>query len=294
VVKGLEFLRDGAMGAMQSVVPHLVIEPTRSWVALNLRDTWSYRELLYFLTWRDVRVRYKQTALGAAWAIAQPLVSMLLFTLFFGKFAKMPSDGLPYPLFAYAALMPWTFFSNSITTSSNSLVVSSGLITKVYFPRLVLPAASVLANLVDFLCAFVLFLGLLAWYRVPLTMNVLMLPVLTLLLIGIALGVGTYLAAINVRFRDVRFIVPFLIQFWLFATPIIYPASMVPEKYRLLYFLNPLAGIIEGFRVAFLSGMNGAVFNWTAIGMAAAITIALLSVAGYEFRRMERSFADVI
>jgi len=282
------------MGAMQSVVPHLVIEPTRSWVALNLRDTWSYRELLYFLTWRDVRVRYKQTALGAAWAIAQPLVSMLLFTLFFGKFARMPSDGLPYPLFAYAALMPWTFFSNSITTSSNSLVVSSGLITKVYFPRLVLPAASVLANLVDFLCAFVLFIVLLAWYRVPLTMNVLMLPVLTLLLIGIGLGVGTYLAAINVRFRDVRFIVPFLIQFWLFATPIIYPASMVPEKYRLLYFLNPLAGIIEGFRVAFLSGINGAVFNWTPIGMAAAITIALLLIAGYEFRRMERSFADVI
>lgn len=279
---------------MQSVVPHLIIEPTRSWVALNLRDTWSYRELLYFLTWRDVRVRYKQTALGAAWAIAQPLVSMLLFTLFFGRFAKMPSDGLPYPLFAYAALMPWTFFSNSITTSSNSLVVSSGLITKVYFPRLVLPAASVLANLVDFVCAFVLFIGLLIWYRVPMTMNLLMLPVLTLLLIGIGLGVGTYLAAINVRFRDVRFVVPFLIQFWLFATPIIYPASMVPEKYRLLYFLNPLAGIVEGFRVSLLSGINGAQFNWIAIGMSAAITVVALLIAGYEFRRMERSFADVI
>jgi len=279
---------------MQSVIPHLVIEPTRSWVALNLRDTWSYRELLYFLTWRDVRVRYKQTALGAAWAIAQPLVAMLLFTVFFGKFAKMPSDGLPYPLFAYAALMPWTFFSNSLTTSSNSLVVSSGLITKVYFPRLVLPAASVMANLVDFAFAFVLFLGLIAWYRVPLTLNLLMLPVLTLMVAGIALGVGTYLAALNVRFRDVRFVVPFLIQFWLFATPIIYPASMVPEKYRTLYFLNPLAGIVEGFRVSLLSGINGASFNWMGIGLAAIVTLVILIVAAYEFRRMERSFADVI
>ncbi len=284
---------------MQSVtphpaVPHLVIEPTRSWVALNLRDTWSYRELLYFLTWRDVRVRYKQTAFGAAWAIAQPLATMLLFTLFFGKLAKMPSDGLPYPLFAYAGLMPWTFFSNALTTSSNSLVVSSGLITKVYFPRLVLPAASVMAGLVDFFCAFLLFLGLIAWYRVPLTLNLLMFPVLVLLLWAIALGVGTYLAALNVRFRDVRFVVPFLIQFWFFATPIIYPASMVPEQYRLFYFLNPLAGIIEGFRVSLLSGVNGASFNWMAIGIAAIVTIAILLAAAYEFRRMERGFADII
>jgi homopolymeric O-antigen transport system permease protein len=286
------------MGEVQSVtpnpVPHLVIEPTRSWVALNLRDTWSYRELLYFLTWRDVRVRYKQTAFGAAWAIAQPLATMLLFTLFFGKLAKMPSEGLPYALFAYAGLMPWTFFSNALTTSSNSLVVSSGLITKVYFPRLVLPAASVMAGLVDFFCAFLLFLGLMAWYRVPLTRNLLMFPVMVLLLWAVALGVGTYLAALNVRFRDVRFVVPFLIQFWFFATPIIYPASMVPEQYRAVYFLNPLAGIVEGFRVSLLSGMNGASFNWVGIGLSAIVTMVILLVAAYEFRRMERGFADVI
>ena len=275
-------------------VPHLVIEPTRSWVALNLRDTWSYRELLYFLTWRDVRVRYKQTAFGAAWAIAQPLATMLLFTLVFGRLAKMPSDGLPYALFAYAGLMPWTFFSNALTTSSNSLVVSSGLITKVYFPRLVLPAASVMAGLVDFFCAFMLFLGLMAWYRVPLTMKMLMFPVMVLLLWAAALGVGTYLAALNVRFRDVRFVVPFLIQFWFFATPIIYPASMVPEQYQSLYFLNPLAGIIEGFRVSLLSGLNGASFNWFGIGLSAIVTMLILLVAAYEFRRMERGFADVI
>jgi len=286
------------MGKVQSVtpqpVPHLVIEPTRSWVALNLRDTWSYRELLYFLTWRDVRVRYKQTAFGAAWAIAQPLATMLLFTLVFGRLAKMPSDGLPYALFAYVGLMPWTFFSNALTTSSNSLVVSSGLITKVYFPRLVLPAASVMAGLVDFFCAFILFLGLMAWYRVPLTPKMLMFPVMLLLLWAAALGVGTYLAALNVRFRDVRFVVPFLIQFWFFATPIIYPANMVPEQYRALYFLNPLAGIIEGFRVSLLSGLNGASFNWLGIGLSAIVTMLVLFVAAYEFRRMERSFADVI
>ncbi len=271
----MEPLRDRSMGKVQSVtpqpVPHLVIEPTRSWVALNLRDTWSYRELLYFLTWRDVRVRYKQTAFGAAWAIAQPLATMLLFTLVFGRLAKMPSDGLPYALFAYAGLMPWTFFSNALTTSSNSLVVSSGLITKVYFPRLVLPAASVMAGLVDFFCAFILFLGLMAWYRVPLTPKMLMFPVMLLLLWAAALGVGTYLAALNVRFRDVRFVVPFLIQFWFFATPIIYPANMVPEQYRALYFLNPLAGIIEGFRVSLLSGLNGASFNWFGIGLSAIV-----------------------
>ena len=286
------------MGEVQSVtpqpVPHLVIEPTRSWVALNLRDTWSYRELLYFLTWRDVRVRYKQTAFGAAWAIAQPLATMLLFTLVFGRLAKMPSDGLPYALFAYVGLMPWTFFSNALTTSSNSLVVSSGLITKVYFPRLVLPASSVMAGLVDFFCAFMLFLGLMAWYRVPLTMKMLMFPVMVLLLWAAALGVGTYLAALNVRFRDVRFVVPFLIQFWFFATPIIYPANMVPEQYRAFYFLNPLAGIIEGFRVSLLSGLNGASFNWFGIGLSAIVTMSILFVAAYEFRRMERGFADVI
>lgn len=275
-------------------IPHLVIEPTRSWVALNLRDVWAYRELLYFLTWRDVRVRYKQTALGASWAVLQPLAQMLLFTLFFGRLAKMPSDGLPYPLFAYTALMPWIFFSNALTTSSNSLVVSSGLITKVYFPRLIMPAASVLAGLVDFACAFALFIGLMAWYRVPLTLNILWLPVFVALVGMLALGIGTWLAAMNVRFRDVRYVVPFLIQFWMFASPVIYPMSLVPERFRWIYALNPLAGIIEGMRATLLGGINGARIDWMSTAAAAAVTTALLLYAAYDFRRMERGFADVI
>lgn len=292
------------MGEAQSVkltaergsgeVPHLVIEPTRSWAPLGAGDLWAYRELLYFLTWRDVRVRYKQTALGASWAILQPLAQMLLFTLFFGRLAKIPSDGLPYPLFAYVGLMPWTFFANAVTTSSNSLVVSSGLITKVYFPRLIMPAASVFAGLLDFACAFALFLGLMAWYRVPLTLNLLMAPVLLAMMVMLAFGVGAWLAALNVRYRDVRYVVPFLIQFWMFATPIIYPMSLVPERYRLLYALNPLAGIVEGLRVALVGGMNGARFDWASIAIAGAITAAVAIAGAYEFRRMERGFADVI
>jgi lipopolysaccharide transport system permease protein len=290
---------DEAQSVMRSAVesgevPHLIIEPTRSWVALDLRGLWAYRELLYFLMWRDVRVRFKQTALGATWAILQPLAQMLVFTLFFGGLAKMPSDGVPYPLFAYAGLMPWTYFSNALSTSSNSLVASSGLITKVYFPRLIMPAAAALALLIDFICAFVLFLGLMAWYRVPLTLNLLMLPVLMALVALLALGVGTWLAAINVRFRDVRYIVPFLIQFWMFATPIIYPMSLVPERFRLLYSLNPLAGLIEGIRVATLSGMNGAHFDWASLAISSGVTIVAVIYAVYDFRRMERGFADVI
>ena len=283
-----------SLKAINTGIPHLIIEPTRSWAALNLRDLWQYRELLYFLTWRDVRVRYKQTALGAGWAVFQPLLTMLIFTIFFGKLAKMPSDNIPYPLFAYAGLMPWTFFSNALTTSSNSLVVSSGLITKVYFPRLIMPAAAVLAGLVDFACAFVLFVGLMAWYRTPLTVNLLMLPALVVMIAALALAVGTWLAALNVRFRDVRYVVPFLVLCWMFATPIIYPANLVPERFRLLYALNPLAGIIEGFRVALLSGINGAHFDWGALGLSAVVTSAALVYAAYDFRRMERGFADVI
>ncbi len=282
------------MERTEQTVPHLVIEPTRSWVALNLRDLWSYRELLYFLTWRDVRVRYKQTLLGAGWAVMQPLFTMIVFTIIFGKFAKMPSDGIPYPLFAYSVLMPWTFFANALTTSSNSLVVSSGLITKVYFPRLIMPAAAVLAGLVDLAFSFVLLVGLMIWYRVPLTANVVILPVLMILLIALALGVGTWLAALHVRFRDVRYIVPFLIQFWMYATPIIYPASIVPQRFRAVYELNPLVGIIEGFRVALLSGLNGAQFGWRALAIAAVMTAGALVYAMYDFRRMERGFADVI
>jgi lipopolysaccharide transport system permease protein len=285
---------EAAEPAAAAAVPHLVIEPTRSFVALNLRDLWAYRELLYFLTWRDIKVRYKQTALGAAWAIMQPLFTMLVFTLFFGRLAGLPSDGVPYPLFAYAGLMPWTFFANALTNSSNSLVVSSGLLTKVYFPRLIMPGAAVLAGLLDLACSFALFVVMMIWYRVPVGAAIVWLPVLVALTALLAAGVGTWLAALHVQYRDVRYVIPFLIQFWMFATPIIYPMSLVPERYRLLYALNPLAGIIDGFRVALLGELNGARFDYQALGISAAVTIALAVYAAYDFRRMERGFADLV
>jgi lipopolysaccharide transport system permease protein len=282
------------MDEIEFTKPHLVIEPRRAWVALKLRDLWQYRELLYFLTWRDLKVRYKQTALGAAWAVMQPLFTMLLFTLFFGKFAKLPSDNLPYPLFAYAGLLPWTFFANALTSASNSLVGSSNLITKVYFPRLLMPGAAVLAGLADFACSFAVLTLLMIWYQVPVGLNLLLLPVLVMLTAALALGVGLWLAAWQVKYRDVRYLIPFLIQFWMFATPIIYPASMVPEQYRLLFALNPLTGIIEGYRVALLGELNGARFDWTALGISALITLAVLVYAAYDFRRLESHFADLV
>lgn len=282
------------MDEIEFTKPHLVIEPRRAWVPLKLGDLWQYRELLYFLTWRDLKVRYKQTALGAAWAVMQPLFTMLLFTLFFGKFAKLPSDNLPYPLFAYAGLLPWTFFSNALTSASNSLVGSSNLITKVYFPRLLMPGAAVLAGLADFACAFVILALLMLWYQVPVGLNLLLLPVLVVLTAALALGVGLWLAAWHVKYRDVRYLIPFLIQFWMFATPIIYPASMVPEQYRLLFALNPLTGIIEGYRIALLGELNGARFDWAALGISTLITLAALIYAAYDFRRLESHFADLV
>ncbi len=284
----------GRPPADRSAVPHLVIEPKTSWVPINLRDMWRYRELFYFLTWRDVKVRYKQTALGAAWAIIQPVGNMLLFTLLFGKLAKLPSDNIPYPLFAFAGLLPWTFFSNAVSSSGNSLVGSSHLITKVYFPRMIIPAASVLAGIVDFAFAFAVMVALLVWYQVPVGINLLMLPVLALLTSMLALGVGMWLSALHVKFRDIRYVIPFVMQFWMFATPIIYPTSMMPQKYRLLFALNPMTGIIEAYRVALLGKLNGSHFNWPALGFSAAITIAVLVYAAYNFRRMERTFADLV
>jgi lipopolysaccharide transport system permease protein len=274
--------------------PHLVIEPKKSWATLNLHDLWRYRELFYFLTWRDVKVRYKQTTLGAAWAIIQPVLNMLLFTVLFGKLARMPSDNIPYPLFAFAGLLPWTFFANSITSSGNSLVGSSHLITKVYFPRMIIPSASVLAGMVDFAFAFAVMIALIVWYQVPVGVNLLMLPVLILLTSMLALGIGMWLSALNVKYRDIRYVIPFLVQFWMFATPIIYPTSMMPQNYRLILALNPMTGIIEAYRVALLGKVNGAHFNWVALGFSAVITIAVLVFAAYNFRRMERTFADLV
>jgi lipopolysaccharide transport system permease protein len=270
--------------------PLVAIRPSGSWVALDLRGLWSYRELLYFLTLRDVKVRYKQTLLGAAWAIIQPLFAMAIFTLFFGRLAGVPSDGIPYPIFAYAGLLPWMFFSNAVTNSGNSLVGSANLITKVYFPRMIIPAAAVGAGLVDFVIAFLILVVLMIYYGVAPTWNVAMFPVLVLLTMLLALGVGMLMSALNVKYRDVRHALPFVIQLWMFATPIVYPASLVPAKWRLLYALNPLTGIIEGYRCS----LFGKSFDWGSLATSAAITVVVVVYSLYSFRRMEKSFADLV
>jgi lipopolysaccharide transport system permease protein len=275
-------------------IQHLVIEPVSGWKPLDPHDLWRYRELFYFLTWRDVKVRYKQTSLGAAWAVLQPLGNMILFTLLFGRLAKLPSDGIPYPLFAYAGLLPWTFFANAVGSSGNSLVGSSHLITKVYFPRMIIPASAILAGLVDLGISFVVMAALMVWYGVPISGSILMLPILVLLTAILALGVGMWLSALHVRYRDIRYLIPFLIQFWMFATPVIYPASLMPERYRMIYFLNPMSGLIEAYRVALLGGVNGAKFNLVTLGMAGGLAIVMLVYATYHFRRMEKTFADIV
>jgi len=274
--------------------PHLVIEPRGYWSSFNLRDLWRYRELFYFLTWRDVKIRYKQTVLGAAWAVIQPVFNMILFTFIFGKVANVPSDNVPYPLFAFAALLPWTFFSNAIAMAGASLVGNAHLITKVYFPRMIIPAAAVLAGLVDFAFAFAVMAVLLVWYQVPLSFNLVMLPALIILTSALAFATGTLLSSLNVKYRDIRYVIPFLIQIWMFATPIIYPVSMMPRKYQWIFKLNPLTGIIEGYRVALLGGINHSEFDWVAIGFSAFITLFLLAYAARHFRSTERIFADII
>jgi lipopolysaccharide transport system permease protein len=270
--------------------PLVVIQPTGNWRLISPRDLWAYRELLFFLTWRDVKVRYKQTALGAAWAILQPLFMMIIFTIFFGRLAGVDSAGIPYPLFALAGLVPWTFFSNSITASGNSLVGSANLITKVYFPRLIVPAAAMLAGLVDFALAFLLFCVLMIYYGVAPTAHVLFLPVLVLMTALFALGVGTWMAALNVKYRDVRFALPFLIQLWLFLSSVILPSSALPQKWRWVLLFNPMSGLIEGYR----SALFGLPFDWRAIGVAAVITVVVMIYSIYSFARVERNFADII
>lgn len=270
--------------------PLVVIQPSKKWNLVKFKDIWAYRELLFFLTWRDVKVRYKQTALGAAWAILQPLFMMIIFTIFFGRLAGVGSSGIPYPLFALAGLVPWTFFANAITASGNSVVGSANLITKVYFPRLIVPAAAMLAGLVDFLLAFGLLVLLMIYYRVPLTAHILFLPVLFLLTALFALGVGTWMSALNVKYRDVRFALPFAIQLWLFVSSVILPSSSVPAKWRWLLLLNPMSGIIEGYR----SSLFGLPFDWLALGVASGLTVLVLIYAIYSFGRVERGFADII
>jgi lipopolysaccharide transport system permease protein len=267
-----------------------IVDPSSGWVALRLGELWAYRELLFFLVWRDVKVRYKQTALGVAWAVLQPLLTMFVFSLFFGRLARMASDGLPYPVFNLAGLVPWTFFAFGLNEAATSVVGSRHLITKVYFPRLAIPLATVLAGLVDFAIAFLLLLGVMAWYGIVPGLEALVVIPLVLLAFVTALGVGLWLAALNVQYRDVRYVLPFLTQLWLFATPIVYPSSLVPAAWRPVYGLNPMVGVVDGFRWALLgSAPPGPIL---AVSACAALALALGGI--FYFRRMERAFADIV
>jgi lipopolysaccharide transport system permease protein len=270
--------------------PLITIEPQQGWASLELYDLWRYRELLFLLTWRDIKVRYAQTILGAAWAVIQPLLTMVIFSIIFGQLAKLPSDGIPYPIFTYTALLPWQLFAFSLTNSSQSLVGSQNLVSKVYFPRLVIPIASVLPGLVDFAISFLVLIGMLIYYQIPLTVRILSLPLFLLLAVISALAVGIWLSALNVKYRDIRYVVPFMTLFWQYATPVAYSASLIPEKWRLLYGLNPMTGVVEGFRWALLG--NGQVDGmiWISVSI-----IILLFIGGLiYFRRTEATFADVI
>ena len=267
------------------------IEPSKGWVFLKLHDLWEYRELLYFLAWRDIKVRYKQTVLGAAWAIIQPFSTMVVFSIFFGRLAKMPSDGIPYPIFAYCALLPWSYFAGALDRAGNSLVGNANLLTKVYLPRLVLPLSATMAGLLDFAIAFVVLIAMMIFYGITPTSAVWTLPFFLLLALATSLGVGLWLSALNVQYRDVRYTIPFLTQFWLFASPVAYPSSLVPEQWRVLYGLNPMAGVIEGFRWALLGKGSG---PGPMLAVSVLVTAVLLVSGAYYFRRMEKTFADVV
>jgi len=272
-------------------VPKIIIRPTDGWVAINFHELWEYRELLYFLTWRDIKVRYKQTALGAAWAVIQPFFTMVVFSLFFGRLAQVPSDGIPYPVFAYCALVPWSFFAGSLDRAGNSLVTSANLLTKVYFPRLVIPMSAVLAGLIDFVIAFIVLVAMMLAYGITPTWAVVTLPFFLLLALMTALGVGLWLSALNVQYRDVRYTIPFITQFWLFASPVAYSANLVPEQWRWLYGVNPMAGVIDGFRWALLGRQSAP----GPLLIVSVVMVVLIFVGGlFYFRRMEKSFADVV
>ncbi|HEY4085657.1 MAG TPA: ABC transporter permease [Bryobacteraceae bacterium] len=271
--------------------PVVILRPSGRFTRLNLGDVWEYRDLLYFLVWRDIKVRYKQTALGAAWAVLQPLLTMVAFSVFFGKLAKVPSNGIPYPVFTFAALLPWQLFSYSMTEAGNSLIGSQNLITKIYFPRLVIPIAAVLGGLPDFAISFAVLLVLMAIYGIVPTLAILTIPLFILLAVATALAAGLWLSALNVKYRDVRYTIPFLAQFWLFLTPVAYPSSLVPARWRLLFGLNPMAGVVEGFRWALL-GEKEAPGPMLVVSI---VIVAVLLVTGlYYFRRLEATFADTI
>ena len=271
--------------------PAILIRPISGWVALNLRDLWEYRELLYFLVWRDLKVRYKQTVLGVAWVVIQPVFITLVFSVFFGRLVGVPSDGIPYPVFAFCGLLPWQLFAYAVTNASNSLVANDRLITKVYFPRLVIPLSAVLSGLVDFIFAFAVLLAMMAYYGIFPTLALWTLPGFLLMAMASAVGVGLWLSAFNVEYRDVRYTLPFITQLWFFISPVAYPTSLVPEKWRFLYGLNPMTGVVEGFRWALL-GTSQSPGAW--LGVSVVVTIALLIGGLYYFRRMEKHFADVV
>lgn len=269
----------------------VVVERSKGWLRLDLRPVWDYRELLYFLVWRDIKVRYKQTAIGAAWAVCQPLLTMMIFAVIFGRFAKIPSDNVPYPIFAFAGLLPWTYFSQSISRSGASLVTDANLLRKIYFPRLVIPAAAVVAPLVDFVLSFLILLVMMAWYRVTPNWVVATLPLFLILAVCAALGVSLWLSALNVKYRDVGHAIPFLVQFWMYASPIVYPLSLIPKRWQVVYSLNPMVGVVEGFRWGLL-GKSSLEFGAILIGTAVALVLLLSGLVF--FKRMERSFADIV
>jgi lipopolysaccharide transport system permease protein len=269
----------------------VIIKPSRGWLALRLNELWQFRELLYFLTWRDIKIRYKQTVLGAAWAIIQPFLTMVVFTLFFGKLAKIPSEGVPYPIFSYAGLLPWTFFAQAMNQSSDSLVGNAHLITKVYFPRLAVPLSATLAPLVDFCIAFIVLIGMMFYYQIFPTVTLVWLPGFLLLAFATSLGAGLWLSALNVQYRDVRYTVPFLTQIWLFATPVIYPSSAVHGPWRIILGLNPMTGVVEGFRWALLGiGAAPGAMIYSSMG----VSLLLVFTGLIYFNRMEKTFADVV
>lgn len=270
--------------------PVLRITPPAGWWDIAFSELWEYRELLYFFVWRDIKIRYKQTAIGAAWAVLQPLLTMIVFTLFFGKLAHIPSEGLPYPIFYYSALLPWTYFATSLQNSTSTMVGNQNVITKVYFPRLALPLASVISGLVDFGISFLMFVAMMVYYRVTPSTALLWLPMFLLLAVLTAVGVGLWLSALNAIYRDVRFVVPFLIQFWMFASPVAYGSSLVPAKWRWLYGLNPMAGVIEGFRWSLAHGQPPGRMSFVSVGV---VIVILLSGVAY-FQRMETTIADVV
>lgn len=267
-----------------------VIRPTKRWIPVDVQEIWRYRELLYFLAWRDIKARYKQSILGAGWAIVQPLLAMVVFTIFFGRLAKIPSDGNPYPIFVYAALLPWTFFATAVSSSGLSFVNNMNLLTKVYFPRVLVPVSALAVATVDFCIAFLIYLGLMVYYAVVPGWSFLLIPVLVAATMTAALGTGLALAVLTVRFRDTRAIIPFLMQIWMYATPVVYPTSIVPDRYRLLFAVNPMVGIIEGFRGALLNQP----IPWQHFGTSVGVSLALLGISLLYYGRMEREFADVI